>query len=49
MGELPSRKVGDEFKAFVRVTLGLDVPDQGLDKKQNGLTAELCFTRVNIC
>lgn len=48
VGQLPSRKVGDEFKAFIRVTLGLDVSDQGLEKKQKH-TAELCFTWVNIC
>lgn len=31
VGELPSGEVGDEFEAFVRVTLGLDVSDQGLE------------------
>lgn len=32
VGELPSRKVGDELKAFVRVTLGLDVSYQRLER-----------------
>lgn len=34
VGELPSRKVGDEFEAFVRVTLGLDMSYQGLEEKE---------------
>lgn len=34
VGELPSGKVSDEFEAFVRVTLGLDVSYQGLEERE---------------
>lgn len=34
VGELPPGKVGDEFEAFIGVTLGLDVSNQGLEGRQ---------------
>lgn len=34
VGELPPGKVGDEFEAFVGVTLRLDVSDQSLERRQ---------------
>ncbi|KAG7229332.1 hypothetical protein INR49_012990, partial [Caranx melampygus] len=33
VGKLPSGKVGDKFEAFVRITLGLYVPYQGLEER----------------
>lgn len=33
VGKLPSGEVGDKFEAFVRITLGLYVPYQGLEKR----------------
>lgn len=35
VGKLPSGKVGDEFEAFIRVTLGLDMSNQGLQVRNN--------------
>lgn len=33
VGELPSGEVGDEFEAFIRITLRLDVSYQGLKER----------------
>lgn len=30
MGKFPSREIGDEFEAFIGVTLGLHIPHQSL-------------------
>lgn len=47
VGELPSGKIGDEFEAFVRVTLGLDVSDQRLGEETN--TRGETFRRPAAC
>lgn len=47
VGELPSRKVGDEFEAFIRVTFGLDVSYQGLEEKDKYTRSET-FTTSSI-
>ncbi|TNN40604.1 hypothetical protein EYF80_049220 [Liparis tanakae] len=42
VGELPSRKVGDEFEAFIGVTFGLDVSYQGLEEEEDTTNMEIC-------